>query len=152
MFSKARKHFCGWTHLHSKLLESLAPPCGICIHVDTGEVVKFLNTYGLIFEDFNVLVSLSIKGGDVGFTTLKKSVLVIGTGREQEKNRKASLNRSGCHNIILGASCCLRAAVGSFQPKQWTQDLLPRFCQALWFDDSSKIRQWHPNSLEKVTS
>lgn len=81
-------------------------------------MVKFLNTYGLIFEDFNVLVSLSLKGGDVGFTTLRKSVLVIGTGREQEKNRKGSLKRSGCHNIILGASCCLRAAVGSFQPKQ----------------------------------
>lgn len=80
-------------------------------------MVKFLNTYGLIFEDFNVLVSLSLKGGDVGFTTLRKSVLVIGTGRKQEKNRKCSLKRSGCH-IILGASCCLRAAVGSFQPKQ----------------------------------
>lgn len=100
MFSKARKHFCGWMHLYSKLLKSSVPPCGIWIHVDTGEAVKFLNTHDVIFEDFNVVVSL-FRRRWCGIHHTQKSVLVFGICREQEKNRKGSWNRSGCHDISL---------------------------------------------------
>ena len=53
--------------------------------MDTGEAVSFLNNHGLIFEDFNVVVNHS----SCGIYHTQKSVLVIGTCKEQRKIEKA---------------------------------------------------------------
>ena len=144
MFSKARKYFCGWTHLHSKLLYSLVPPCEICIHVDTGEFVKFLNNHGLIFEDFNILVHHSLRRGDMGFHTQKISSshwYWEGTGEKY----KELLNISGCHNIFLGSSYWsekVRHDLGSQVPyvhEHMNQAGDPNFSRGLSVDGHSPL-------------